>query len=118
MLSLPSRGILFSQRILCLHFSSKSNLNVYLIYSITCGSNRQLHPLWDLPLPKADRTFGRKTLCDSRDCSPPDSCPWDFSGKNTGVGCHFLLQGQGGGLPNPGITPGSPAFAGRLFTRE
>ena len=21
-------------------------------------------------------------------------CPWDFSGKNTGVGCHFLLQGM------------------------
>ena len=20
-------------------------------------------------------------------------CPWDFSGKDTGVGCHFLLQG-------------------------
>ena len=20
-------------------------------------------------------------------------CLWDFSGKNTGVGCHFLLQG-------------------------
>ena len=20
-------------------------------------------------------------------------CPWDFSDKNTGVGCHFLLQG-------------------------
>ena len=20
-------------------------------------------------------------------------CPWGFSGKNTGVGCHFLLQG-------------------------
>ena len=19
-------------------------------------------------------------------------CPWDLSGKNTGVGCHFLLQ--------------------------
>ena len=19
-------------------------------------------------------------------------CPWDFSGKNIGVGCHFLLQ--------------------------
>ena len=35
--------------------------------------------------------------------SPPgSSCPWNFSGKNTGVGCHFLLQGifptQG---PNP-----------------
>ena len=20
-------------------------------------------------------------------------CPWDFPGKNNGVGCHFLLQG-------------------------
>ena len=20
-------------------------------------------------------------------------CPWDFPGKNTGVDCHFLLQG-------------------------
>ena len=20
-------------------------------------------------------------------------CPWDFPGKNTGVGCHFFLQG-------------------------
>ena len=27
------------------------------------------------------------------DCSPPGLCPWDFPGKNTGVGCHFLLQG-------------------------
>ena len=33
------------------------------------------------------------TLCDCMDCSPPDSsCPWDFPGKNTGVGCFFLLQ--------------------------
>ena len=21
-------------------------------------------------------------------------CPWDSPGKNTGVGCHFLLQGS------------------------
>ena len=21
-------------------------------------------------------------------------CPWDFPGKNTGVGCHFLFQGN------------------------
>ena len=34
-------------------------------------------------------------------------CPWDSPGKNTGVGCHFLLQGD---LPNPGIEPGSPAL--------
>ena len=25
------------------------------------------------------------------DCSP--LYPWDFPGRNTGVGCHFLLQG-------------------------
>ena len=28
------------------------------------------------------------------ECSPARLlCPWDFPGKNTGVGCHFLLQG-------------------------
>ena len=29
-------------------------------------------------------------------CDPMDTrllCPWDFLGKGTGVGCHFLLQG-------------------------
>ena len=26
-------------------------------------------------------------------------CPWDSPGKDTGVGCHFLLQrGDGGGI--------------------
>ena len=30
---------------------------------------------------------------DSMDCSPSRLlCPWDFPGKNTEVGCHFLLQ--------------------------
>ena len=32
------------------------------------------------------------TLCDPIDGSPPGSSPWDSPGKNTGVGCHFLLQ--------------------------
>ena len=33
-------------------------------------------------------------LCNPMDCSPPgSSCPWDSPGKNTGVGCHALLQG-------------------------
>ena len=32
------------------------------------------------------------TLCDPmKPARLP--CPWAFSGKNTGVGCHFLLQG-------------------------
>ena len=35
----------------------------------------------------------RLTLCDPIDSSPPGSLvPGIFPGKNTGVGCHFLLQ--------------------------
>ena len=34
------------------------------------------------------------TLCDPIDGSPQGSRPWDSPGKNTGVGCHFLLQGM------------------------
>ena len=26
-------------------------------------------------------------------CSSPAFSPWDFLGNNTGLGCHFLLQG-------------------------
>ena len=33
------------------------------------------------------------TLCDPVDCSPPGFSPGDSLGKNTGVGCHFVLQG-------------------------
>ena len=29
-------------------------------------------------------------------------CPWDSPGKNTGVGCHFLLQGI---FPTQGLNP-------------
>ena len=35
------------------------------------------------------------TLCHSLDSSPTRlPCPWDSPGKNTGVGCRFLLQGM------------------------
>ena len=40
-------------------------------------------------------------------------CPWDFAGKNIGVGCHSLLQGN---LPDSGMELTSPALAGRFFT--
>ena len=35
------------------------------------------------------------TLCDPVGYSLPDFsvCPWNSLGKNTGVGCHCLLQG-------------------------
>ena len=29
----------------------------------------------------------------AKSCPTRHLCPWDFPGKNTGVGCHFLLQG-------------------------
>ena len=44
------------------------------------------------------------TLCHPMDCSLPGFSAWDFPGKSTGVGRHFLLQGifltQGS---NPGL---------------
>ena len=40
------------------------------------------------------------------DCTPPgSSVQGDSPGKNTGVGCHALLQGN---LPDPGMEPASP----------
>ena len=41
-------------------------------------------------------------------------CPWDFPGKNTGVG-YFPSSGN---LPNTGIKPVSLALAGRFSTTE
>lgn len=43
-------------------------------------------------------------------------CSWNFPDKNTGEGCHFLLQGI---FPDPGIKPlsqMSPALANGFFT--
>ena len=33
------------------------------------------------------------TLCHSMGYNLPGSCQWDYLDKNTGLGCHFLLQG-------------------------
>ena len=44
------------------------------------------------------------TLCDPTDCNLTRFLrPWDFPGKNTGVGCHFLLQEI---FPTQGLNPG------------
>ena len=64
-------------------------------------------------------------LCNPGDCSPPGFCPWDSPGKNSRVGCHFILHGilltqglkpsllhllhwQAGSLPR--VTPGKPSL--------
>ena len=49
------------------------------------------------------------TLCDPIDCS----LPWDSLGKNTGLGCHFLLQRI---FLTQGSKPRSPAVIGGFFT--
>ena len=42
-------------------------------------------------------------LCNPTNCSPPgSSCLWDSPDKNTGVGCHFLLQWI---FPTQGLNP-------------
>ena len=49
-------------------------------------------------------TQSRLTLCDPMDCSLARLLrPWDSPGKNTGVGCHALLQGI---FPTQGSNPG------------
>ena len=60
-------------------------------------------------------------LCDPMDCSLPVCplqsllCPWDSPGKNTGVGCHALLQGIFP-MQEWNLCLMSPALAGGFFT--
>ena len=74
------------------------------------------------------------TLCDPMDCSLPGfSVHGDSPGKNTGVGCHFLLQGvfltqelnpclfsllhwQAGSLPL--VPPGKAQFENVVFSKS
>ena len=61
-----------------------------------------LHGVWTKGLHVASNAAAAKSLqpcpnlCDLIDSSPPgsppDPGPWDSPGKNTGGGCHFLLQ--------------------------
>ena len=85
--------------------------------SYTVGGNAIVQPLWrtvwrflkkleiKLPYDPATPLLGIytaaaaakprqscPTLWDPIEGSPPGSHPWDSPGKNTGVGCHFLLQ--------------------------
>ena len=57
------------------------------------------------------------TLCVPVRNSPPDFsvCPWNSSGKYTGMGSHSLLQWD---LLDPGIEPMFRALAGRFCTPE
>ena len=58
---------------------------------------RCLHEAGALNVSKGCAVLSRSVMsdsCDPRDCSPPGSSIHGASpGKNTGVGCHALLQG-------------------------
>ena len=64
------------------------------------------------------------SLCNPMDSSPPDSsllCPWNSSGKNTGVGYHALLGCQAllqGIFPIQGLNPHLTylALSGKFLT--
>ena len=64
---------------------------------------------------KVKVTQSYPTLCIPMDCSLPGFlCSWDFSGKNTGVGCHVLLQGIF--LTKDGTYVSCVACTARFFT--
>ena len=59
------------------------------------ASNHPAYPIWPLQRTAAAAKSLQScpTLRDPIDGSPRGSpCAWDSPGKNTGVGCHFLIQ--------------------------
>ena len=62
---------------------------------------------------KSEVTQSCPTLCDPMGCSPPGSLVHGiFPGMNTGMGCHFLLQGI---FPTQGSGPGLPVCRRFLY---
>ena len=57
-----------------------------------CYTSRKYLPIYVYAAAAANSLQSCLILCDPIDSSPPGSCLWDSPGKNTGVGCHFLLQ--------------------------
>ena len=65
----------------------------WLIKKTNKQTNKTKPSLLPLELFAAKSLQSCPTLCDPIEGSPPGSPrPWDPPGKNTGVGCHFLLQ--------------------------
>ena len=92
----------------CDHFPTYTGSNPYCIPeidTILCVnyiSIKNKRYIWVLCLV----TQSCPTFCDPMDCSPPSSSVHGYSpGKNTGVGCHALLQGI---FPTQGLNPGLP----------
>ena len=55
--------------------------------------SRQMDTLWSFHIMKYLFSHYVQLFWDPMDCVAHQAPPWDFPGKNTGVGCQFLLQG-------------------------
>ena len=79
----------------------KANFKI-LSYSVVKKKNLIMH--YELPVRVCAQLLQScPTLCNPIDYSPPgSSCPRDSPGKNTGVGCHTLLQHM---FPTQGSNP-------------
>ena len=95
-LPLPTPGGLLGPGIEPKSLASPALAHRLFITSATWGAQRR----WDVGVWTLDYILGVAILakliahvaCNS--LQPTRLlCPWDFSGKNTGGGCHFLLQG-------------------------
>ena len=65
------------------------------VRALTLEPSRKWARVLPLPLASAAAAKSRQscqTLCDPINGSPPGPRPWDSPDKNTGVGCHCLLQ--------------------------
>ena len=88
------------------HVVLRQNLCIELFYLVFVPHNAGNYFDTHLYIRKVEVlvTQSCPALCDPMDCSlPGSSVLGDFPGKNTGVGCHTLLQGI---VPTQGSNPG------------
>ena len=124
--------LIFTSVYLTFIYSKQQILHIFFFLQLchlTCGNSSS--PNWDWiqalsnasaesqPLDwqgKWKRKWSRSVLSDSlwpHGLYPTRLLPpWDFSGKNTGVGCHFLLQEI---FPTQGLNPGLPHCRQTLY---
>ena len=100
--------LLLSQVYFNRYFSSSIDLQAWNFFSRHLRKWKYLEHSWtECPVScKSEVAQLRPTLCDPWTVAHQLLCPWDSPGKNTGVGCHFLLQrifltqGSNPGLPH------------------
>ena len=84
--------MLYSRSLLVTHFKYRSAYMSVLNF-LTIPSPASFPPIFSSAPAAAKSLQSCLTLCDPHRQQPTRLlCSWDSPGKNTGVGCHFLLQ--------------------------